>query len=116
MTTRTEKRFIEKEVVIYTAKDGKEFSTELECVKYEEKMERNKLLEIIEKNKITGLQDWPPCDGGDYRNEDYSDAYFSRLSDCKKYVTGWELRAVADNLKCQYCEEREAGSRQGVTW
>lgn len=73
MNTKTVKKVIEQETMIYVADDGREFTSETECKQYEEKIIFNNKIEAAEKLRITELDEMIPLsdDGGINENNTF---------------------------------------------
>lgn len=62
MEIKTEKRTVEIEETIYIAEDGKEFSSEKECIEYEEELKVKELKAIVDKLEVAKFHELYPLD------------------------------------------------------
>lgn len=70
MKTIIEKKTVVIENATYIADDGKEFTSQHDCEKYENKNALEKRLEAVKHLAV--LDDYPPCNGG----ENYESHYY----------------------------------------
>lgn len=84
MEIRTEKRIVEEEVRTYIACDGTEFSSENECLRYEEKLRIEESIDKIQELRIDSLNDLMPLTNDGYTEEHYIYTWFE-LEDEEDY-------------------------------
>ena len=64
-----EKKMIETTIKTYIAADGKEFSTERDCIEWEKKANRRAAMEALDKFRIREMDDSMPINTNSYPNE-----------------------------------------------
>lgn len=81
MQIRAEVKMVEREIKTYIADDGTEFSSRVECAKYEYELKYKKILETVKSLEIEDLKDILPINTSGIPNENNTFGWYEVKSE-----------------------------------